>query len=179
MGDYMDKFVNININKIKEMNDNSCDITHKIITINDKKVGIVFLESTASDDKISNFLGKSLSQDVKNKKKTLFENIFDYLENTIPNSKIKIVETYDDIFFHLSAGFTIILVDGTNKALAIETNPWRLFLRLSIIRTLALDLLISPRDVSISPSFEKYFPTSSFSTKAETLVIRFFTMLTT
>ena len=65
------------------------------------------------------------------------------------------------------------------KALAIETNPWRLFLRLSIIRTLALGLLISPRDVSISPSFEKYFPTSSFSTKAETLVIRFFTMLTT
>lgn len=64
----MDKKIDKVFEKIRQMNDNSCDINTKKIKIDNTFIGIIFLESTASDDKISNFLGKSLSCDAKNKK---------------------------------------------------------------------------------------------------------------
>jgi len=117
----IDKKVNVAINKIKEMNDNSCDIATHEVDLSGKKIIYIYLESTCSDDKISNFLGKSLSIDAKREKLT-FKNIFDYLKNTIPNSKLKIVDNYDDIFYYLASGFTCILVDGSNEAIALETK---------------------------------------------------------
>ena len=41
---------------------------------------------------------------------------------TIPNSKLKIIKTYDEIFYYLSCGYTIVLVDGDNNGIAIETK---------------------------------------------------------
>ena len=117
----MDKELDIIIKKIKDGNKNSCDIYSKIININNHKVGIVFLESVSNDDKISNFLGKSLSIDVRSKK-TLFNNLFESLQNTIPNSKVKVIKTYDDIYYHLFSGFTCIFIDGINKCITVETK---------------------------------------------------------
>jgi len=138
----IDKKVDEVINKIKELNDNSCDISSKKIIINNKEVAFIFLESTSSDDKISNFLGKSLSFDVKNKK-NYFDNLFNYLKNTIPNSKLKIVDNYDDMFYHLASGFTCIIVDGYNKAISVET---RMQLNRSITESSSEPILKGPKD---------------------------------
>lgn len=116
----MDKDIKKNIETIKNMNDNSCDIAVHEINLKKNKIAYIFLESTASDDKISDFLGKTLSLEVR--KNTVFNDLFDYLKNTIPNSKLKIVDNYEDVFYYLSSGFTILIVDGYKKCIAIETK---------------------------------------------------------
>ncbi len=116
----MNKNIDININYIKEHNGNSCDIYTRTFYIKKKKIGYVFLESLCSDDKISNYLNKSL--DYTFSKKKIFKNIFDTLKNIIPNSKLKILTTHDDIFYHLFSGFTCIFVDGIDKCIAVETK---------------------------------------------------------
>ena len=64
----MDKELDKIINHIKDMNGNSSDINVRYFNIHKEKVAFMFLESVASDDKISNFLGKSLSINVRSKK---------------------------------------------------------------------------------------------------------------
>lgn len=68
----MDKELGKIISHIKEMNGNSSDINVRYFNIHKEKVAFMFLESVANDDKISNFLGKSLSISVRSKK-NLFE----------------------------------------------------------------------------------------------------------
>lgn len=108
------------IDQIKQDNNNSCDINSRIIKIKNKKIGYIFLESVSSDDKISNFLMKSLNKDIL--KVNPFENIFNELQNTIYNSKMRIINNYDEIFYYLSSGFTCILVDGYDKIITVETK---------------------------------------------------------
>ena len=116
----MDKNVDINIKCIKELNGNSCDIYTRTFKIRHKKIGYIFLESVVSDDKISNYLNKSLETDIRKHK--IFENIFTKLKNTIPNSKLKILKTYDEVLYHLFSGFTCIFVENNSKCIAIETK---------------------------------------------------------
>lgn len=108
------------IEQIKFDNNNSCDINSRVMKIKNKRVGYVFLESVSSDDKISDFLVRSLNKDIV--KSCLFDNIFLELQNSLFNSKIKIVENYDDIFYYLSSGFTCVIVDGYNKVIMVETK---------------------------------------------------------
>lgn len=117
----MDKNIDIVLKKIKEENGNSCDLYTKIINIRNHKVAYVFYESVSNDDKISNFLGKSLSIDVRSKK-DIFKDLFESLQNTIPNSKIKTVDNYDDLYYHLFSGFTCLFIEGYSKCIAIETK---------------------------------------------------------
>ena len=54
-----------NIDTIKQMNGNSCDINSRIIHFKKNTVAYMYIESVASDDKVSDFLMRSLSEDVK------------------------------------------------------------------------------------------------------------------
>ena len=45
---------------IKKMNGESSDIVTRIIEKNKNRVGYIYLESVSSDDKISDFLNKSI-----------------------------------------------------------------------------------------------------------------------
>ncbi len=106
------------INKIKNSNNNSCDFNSRIINVKNKKIGYIFLESVSSDDKISDYLVKSLNKDLK---KSLFNDLFHELENSICNSKIKSI-TEDEIFYYLTSGFTCILIENEDKIIAVETK---------------------------------------------------------
>lgn len=141
----MDKELGKIISHIKEMNGNSSDINVRYFNIHKEKVAFMFLESVASDDKISNYLGKSLSINVRSKK-NLFENLFDNINNTIPNSKVKIINTYDDIFYHLSSGFTCIFVNGFDKCITLETKA---LLDRSITEASSEPVLKGPKDCFI------------------------------
>ena len=141
----MDKELDKIIKHIKDMNGNSSDINVRYFNIHKEKVAFMFLESVASDDKISNFLGKSLSINVRSKK-NIFENLFDNINNTIPNSKVKIINTYDDIFYHLSSGFTCIFVDGFDKCITLETKA---LLDRSITEASSEPVLKGPKDCFI------------------------------
>lgn len=118
----IDKKISNAFKYINEKTGNSSDIVTRTIKIGQKKVGYVYYESVSSDDKISDFLVRGLTWDAKNTNINLFDHMFSTLENTIINSKIKVIETYDDIFYHLASGFTVILVERYEKAIAIETR---------------------------------------------------------
>lgn len=106
------KNINENIEYIKNKFGNSSDIQTR--TINN--ITYIFLDSVSSDDKISDFLVKSISNN-----KSIF-NIFNILKNNIYNSNLSIVEDMNDILYRLTSGFTIIFIDSNNKAICIETR---------------------------------------------------------
>lgn len=118
--------INKNVDKIlkiiKNATGGSSDFSSRIITIGNKKVLYCFYESTSSDDKISDFFMRSLSEDIRFTKETFFDSLFDNLQNTIPNSKLSIIENMDEIYYYLAGGFTCIFVDGEQKAIVIETK---------------------------------------------------------
>lgn len=87
------------IEKIKQDFNNPIDLSSRIIKSKNKKIGYVFLESVSSDDKISDFLVKSLIN--TNEKE---------VKNKIYNSKLKNIK-YEDIFYLLPSGFTIIITE--------------------------------------------------------------------
>ena len=70
-------------NYIKQINGNSPDITTRIVKIDKKRVGYIFLQSVSSDDKISDFLVKSLNLDYKFDTTNFFTNLFTNLQNSI------------------------------------------------------------------------------------------------
>lgn len=119
---HVNKNIDITLNKIKNSMGNSSDFFARTININNKKIMYCFLESTSSDDKISNYLVKNLSEDIRFTNKRFFDELFIGLENTIPNSKLKIITNIDEIPYHLASGFTCIFVSGYEKCIVIETK---------------------------------------------------------
>ena len=93
-GEIMDRIkrkIDHNFKFIEENLGNSADIVKRKMEVNGTEIGYIYLESVASDDKISNFFMKDISSYIKNKKKPFFDEIFDSLENTIPNSHLKVL----------------------------------------------------------------------------------------
>ena len=84
---------------IKKMNGNSSDIVTRIIQKNSNRIGYIFLESVSSDDKISDFLNKSI---ISMNKKRLFDSFYNSIKNSIFNSNMKYCETYEDVFYYLN-----------------------------------------------------------------------------
>lgn len=116
------KSIDDNIKNIKKLYGNSDDLKNRIINIKKKKIAYVFIESVASDDKISDFLVKNISDLVKENSINLFNDIFDKLKNTIYNSNLSIVEKGEDLLYNLSSGFTLVFIDGYDKVISIETR---------------------------------------------------------
>lgn len=104
---------------IKKMNGNSSDIVTRIIEKSKNRVGYIYLESVSSDDKISDFLNKSI---INLDKKKVFDSFYNLVKNSIFNSNMKTCETYDDMFYYLASGFTVIVVDNSSRAIVIETR---------------------------------------------------------
>ncbi len=104
---------------INKMNGKSSDIVTRVIEKKNYRIGYIFLESVSSDDKISDFLNKSI---INLDKKKLFDSFYNQVENSIYSSNLKTCETYDEMFYYLSSGFTIIVVDNSKKAIVIETR---------------------------------------------------------
>lgn len=111
-----------NIDTIKQMNGNSCDINSRIIHFKKNTVAYMYIESVASDDKVSDFLMRSLSEDVKDEVKLSTNKVYQRLKDTILNSKMRTVEDFDNLFYFLSSGFTVIFIDGNSSAIALETK---------------------------------------------------------
>lgn len=113
------KSITKNLEKLKKLN-NSSDLIIRNLKIKNKEIAYVFLEGNASDDKISNYFMKNIDLLINSRKS--FKNFFDELKNQIPNSNIKTVEKFNDIFYFLSCGFTIIFFNNVDKCIAIETR---------------------------------------------------------
>jgi len=100
------------IKKVIKKYGNSSDIVTR--TINN--ISYIYLESVSSDDKISNFINKSITNI------NSIDNLSRELANKIFNSNIKTDNNIDKIFYYLSSGFTCIFIKNKKNYLAIETK---------------------------------------------------------
>ena len=104
---------------LNKLNGESSDIVTRTLEKNNRKIGYIYLESVSSDDKISNFLNKAI---VNMDKKKPFDSFYDLIQNSIFNSKVKSIDTYEDMYYHLASGFTVIVIDKCDKAIVVETR---------------------------------------------------------
>lgn len=109
-----------NIKKIKQDYGQSGDLVTRTIKYKDISILYVYLESVSSDDKVSDFLVQNISSIIKGK--NAFNNIFEYLKNTIYNSNLSEVANYKDLYLKLSSGFTCIFIEGYSKSITVETR---------------------------------------------------------
>lgn len=107
-------------NYILESYHHSSDIVTRKINVKGTDILCIYLESVASDDKISEFLIKEINTYSKNKILTV--NLFDKLKNTIPNSHITVESKLEDCFTKLASGFTCIFIDGDKQYITVETK---------------------------------------------------------
>jgi len=114
----LDKKINQIIEKVNQINNYSSDITSRTIKVKGKEIGYIFLESTASDEKIGNIILENINLS----KIHIYTNIYNYLKNNLKGAKINEITTYDDLFYHLASGYLCILTNNTKKIIAIETK---------------------------------------------------------
>ena len=114
------KSVNENIKLIKRLYGNSGDLNTRILKIGKKNVGILFMESSSSSSTISDFIIRSIDK-IKGETK-FFGSLFETLKNNIYNSQTIVVDDFTEFSYYLSSGFTIIVVDGEEKAIVLETR---------------------------------------------------------
>ncbi len=119
---------------IKEQMGNSSDIIEREIS---KKLTYVYLESVSSDDKISNFLLKSIVH-YEN-----VEDLFKELKSNIYNSHIIEVKEFNEVYYYLACGYTCLFIDGEKNYIAIETKA---SLDRSVAESTSEPLIRGPKD---------------------------------
>lgn len=105
--------INEIINKIKTDTNNQDNIIYRKKSILRKNIYIIFNETIASSDKISDFVIRSLNK--------IYLPTYQNILNKISNFKYKEITTYEEIVYYLNSGFTILLI-SPNKYLALETR---------------------------------------------------------
>lgn len=113
------------INKIKQDTNNNQDIIIREKIVLKKKIYIIYNETLTSSDKISDFIIRSLDKINTNYNKR--DNLDTIIYNEIENYKIKKVNTYEDICYHINNGFTAILISDSNTFYVMETRAPHLF----------------------------------------------------
>jgi len=112
------------INKLKEETNNSSYIVYREKYINNIKIDIIYNEVLTDQDKISNFIYRSLDHIEKIYKGK--ELLYDVIKNNISNIKIKEINNYQDICKYLNNGFVILLIeDDYSLALEVKKNLTR------------------------------------------------------
>lgn len=87
-----------------------------IVIRNIEKICFIYLESVSSDDKISNFLMKSITH------YTSFEDLFNSLKNNIYNSHIEIETDLNKAYYYLASGYTCLFINNEEPFIVIETK---------------------------------------------------------
>ncbi len=92
--------------------------------INNIKIDIIYNEVLTDQDKMSNFIYRSLDHIEKIYKGK--ELLYDVIKNNISNIKIKEINNYQDICKYLNNGFVILLIeDDYSLALEVKKNLTR------------------------------------------------------
>ncbi len=116
----IDKNVNKVTSKIRELYGNSNDLNTRIINVHGTNIGILFMESSSSTSNISEYIIRAINY--ISEEKSIFTSIYKAINNNIFNAQIKTTKDFTTFSEYLSAGFTIIVVDGYDTAIVMETR---------------------------------------------------------
>ena len=107
------------ITKLKKDTNNSSYIIYREKYIKKTKIDIIYNETLTDQDKMSNYIYRSLDYiDSIYKEKDL---LYDVIKNNISNIKIKEIKSYQDICKYLNNGFVILLIED-DYSLALEVK---------------------------------------------------------
>lgn len=107
------------IERLKKDTNNDKDIVYRQKIINDEEIYIIYNEALTDNNKISDFIIRSLdSIDYRYDKKSI---LYEVIKNDINNFKVTEVDTYKEICYFLNNGFAIILLKNS-KYLALEAK---------------------------------------------------------
>ena len=109
------------INKLKEDTNSNSYIIYREKYIKDIKIDLIYHEALTDQEKMSNFIYRSLDYIEK-----IYDNkdsLYDTIRNNISNIKIKEINNYQDITKYLNSGFLILLIeDDYSLALEVKKN---------------------------------------------------------
>lgn len=106
------------VDEIRNKTGNSPDIIIKRLTFLGSDVHIIFSETMSDRTTINEFVLEFF--ETKNNNKKQAPDIMKYINSKIPTHKITKITEYDELFYNLLSGFTIILVNGSEEALSME-----------------------------------------------------------
>lgn len=107
------------INKLKKDTNNSSYIIYREKYIKGIKINIIYNEALTSQDKLSDYIYRSLDKIEYKYKEEDF--LYDTIKNNISNIKIKEIKNYQDIVTYLNNGFVILLIEN-DYSLALEVK---------------------------------------------------------
>ena len=108
------------VKRLKKDTNDVDDITYRYKYVCGNKLWIIYNEPLTSSDKISDFIIRSLDR-INNKYKNT-NDLKEIIINDIDNFKCKEINTYEDISYYINYGFTVILIEGYDTYLAMETK---------------------------------------------------------
>lgn len=108
------------IEKIKNQTGNNPDIIYKEEKICDVDVAVIFSESVTDRTTINDYILEFLENIRLLDKK--ISDVYQYIKENVTTHKIAPITNYKDLYFNLFAGFTIIVVNGSDEAISIETK---------------------------------------------------------
>ena len=103
---------------IKKDFKNSPDIIFRKVKIKDKEILLIFNNTLTNSSNINDFILKKLTS---LKTKITRDNIYNHLENVIPENILVDVKDKDDLYTKINAGFTVFIFDK-GRPFAIETR---------------------------------------------------------
>lgn len=106
---------------IESQTNSNSDYVFKKINFYNQDVHLLFCDSLTDKKNINQEI-LSFFEERKLHKLKLKEDIFDYINKNITSPKKSIIETYEDVFYYLANGFTLIFMEGYNQIISIETR---------------------------------------------------------
>ncbi|MDD2203281.1 MAG: spore germination protein [Bacilli bacterium] len=116
----IDTSINAIKKHIKSKTNNNPDVIFKSLTFMNNKINVIFCESLSNRDIINKFILEYFEE--KNTEQKNIKDMLTFLEENIPTHKTTPLNNYDELFYNLFSGFTLISIDGYDKVLSIETK---------------------------------------------------------
>ncbi|KYG27796.1 spore germination protein [Priestia endophytica] len=122
---YLHSSLSANLNTIKQKTGNSSDVVIRQLKMGENfniKIAIVYVEGIVDNQSIQEFLLESIMKD-EHREVVNQQNAFDLIsEDMVTIGKVSSIDTWNDLFLSLLSGDTLILVDGTDQAMSVDTK---------------------------------------------------------
>ena len=116
----INKNVEVLVKEVRAAYGNSGDLHTRVINIHGVNIGVFFMESSSATANISDFIIKGINF-ITSKEKA-FDDLYNALRNNIFNSQVLTTKDFNQFPYFISSGFTIIVVDGNDEAIVMETR---------------------------------------------------------
>lgn len=125
----LNKKLDNNINKIKDVLGNSSDIEIRRFTVGknkDIKLAIIIIDGIVKKELVYDFVLKSLMVDLRDIDLNRDVNLVDTLKKcTVPDGEMDKIQDFKTLFMRLLSGDTIILLDGHSIGFTTGTRGWK------------------------------------------------------